>query len=69
MRILALLILTSTILAGCVVVPVAGPPGVYVGVLVPAFVVRPYGYGYDRYGYDRYGYDGDYGGRRYRQWH
>jgi hypothetical protein len=64
MKILALLILTSTILAGCVVVPVAGPPGVYVGVLVPAIVVRPYGYEYDRYGHDGY-----HGGRGYRQWH
>ena len=59
MKIFALLILTNTILAGCVVVPVAGPPGLYVGVLVPAFVVRPYGYRYH----------GDYGGRRYRHWH
>jgi hypothetical protein len=58
MRILALLILTSTILAGCVVVPVAGPSGVYVGVPVPALVVRPYGYGHDGY----------YGGRGYRHW-
>jgi hypothetical protein len=59
MRSLALLILTSTILAGCVVVPIAGPPGVYVGVPVPAIVVHPYGYGYDGY----------YGGRGYRHWH
>ena len=66
MKILALLILTSTMLVGCVVVPMAGPPGVYIGVPVPAFVVRPYGYGYDGYyGGRGYGYDGYYGGRGY----
>ena len=53
MKIATLLIIVCTSLAGCVVAPLGGPPGVYVG--APSIVVQPYGYGY-------------YGGRGYRHW-
>lgn len=55
MKIATLLILVSTSLAGCVVVPFGEPPGVYAAPIAPAVVIRPYGYGYD-------------GGRGYRGW-
>jgi hypothetical protein len=55
MKIATLLILVSTSLAGCIVAPLGGPPGVYVAPIAPAIVVQPYGYGY-------------YGGPRYRHW-
>jgi hypothetical protein len=51
-----LLIVAGSILAGCAIVPVAVLPGVYVPVPVPAFTVRPYGYGHNGY----------YGDPRYR---
>jgi hypothetical protein len=53
MKIATLLILVSTSLAGCIVAPLGGPPGVYVAPIAPAIVIRPYGY---------------YGGTRYRGW-
>lgn len=65
MKIAALLILASTSLAGCVVAPLGGPPGVYVSPIAPAIVIQPsYGYGYG-HGYGR-GYYG--GGPHYRGW-
>ncbi len=45
MKILALLAVACTSLAGCVVAPLGGPPGVYVAPIAPSIVVRPYGYG------------------------
>ena len=57
MKIATLLILVSASLAGCVVAPVGGPPGVYVGPIAPAIVIQPYGY--------RHGYRG---GPRHRGW-
>ncbi len=48
MKLLTLLILASTSLAGCVVVPV-DPPGMYVApIIAPAVVIRPYGHGHYR---------------------
>jgi hypothetical protein len=55
MKIATLLILVSTSLAGCVVAPLGGPPGVYVAPIAPAIVIQPYSHGY-------------YGGPRYRHW-
>lgn len=67
MRILTLLILAGVTLAGCAVVPVAGPPGVYLGVQAPAIVVRPrMVMGYAPNGYYS---NGHYVGARYRRWH
>ena len=63
MRISTLLILAGITLAGCAVVPVAGPPRVYLGVQAPAVVVRPYGFAPN--GYYANGY---YAGARYRHW-
>ena len=57
MKLLTLLILASTSLAGCVVAPIE-PMGVYVAPIAPAVVIRPYGYGHHRH----------YGGPRYRGW-
>lgn len=59
MKLLTLLIIASTSLAGCVVVPYGEPPGVYAAPIAPAVVIRPYGYGHGR---------GYYGGPRYRGW-
>ncbi len=59
MKRLALLILAIAGLAGCVAVPVAGPPGVYAAPAPPAVVVQPYFSGY---------YYGGYYGHR-RRWH
>ncbi len=63
MRTFAIL-LAALGLSGCIAVPVAEAPGigVYVGVPVPALVVRPY------YGYGGYGGYRNYGGDRQR-WH
>lgn len=63
MKLATLLILACTGLAGCVVAPVGGPPGVYMAPIAPAVVVQPsFGIGF---GYSR-GYYG--GGRHYRGW-
>jgi hypothetical protein len=68
MRISMLLILAGATLAGCAVVPVGGPPGVYLGVQAPAVVVRPsITMGYVPNGY--YYSDRHYVGARYRHWH
>jgi len=64
MRMFAILIAALGV-SGCIAVPVAEGPGVYVGVPAPTVVVRPY-YGYGGYG----GYRGyrHYGGDRYRSY-
>lgn len=57
MKLLTLLLLVCTGLAGCVVAPYGDPAGVYVAPIAPSIVVRPYGYG-----------GGYYGGPRHRYW-
>ena len=69
MRIPTLLILAGITLAGCAVVPVAGPPGVYLGVQAPAVVVRPYAYAPNGYYSSGYYSGGYYAGARHRRWH
>jgi len=62
MRMLAILF-CAVGLSGCIAVPVSDGPGVYVGVPVPALVVRPY------YGHGGPGGPGGYRGYRgYRQY-
>lgn len=53
MKFATLLVLVSTVLGGCVVAPVGGPPEYYAA--PPAVVVQPYGYyGYYRGPHHRY---------------
>ncbi|MBI4291214.1 MAG: hypothetical protein HY661_07025 [Betaproteobacteria bacterium] len=59
MKRLLMLTLAAAGLAGCVAVPVAGPPGVYVA---PFAVVRPHHDGH--HGYTRF----DRGDRREHRW-
>lgn len=70
MKTLALLLLATAALSGCIAVPIAEPSGAYIGVPIPGIVVQPYVGGY-------YGYRGGYrdghrssyrGGDRHR-WH
>lgn len=58
MKTIALLLLATAALSGCIAVPIAEPSGVYIGVPLPGLVVRPYSGGY-RGGY-RDGYRGGY---------
>lgn len=62
MKILALLLIATAVLSGCIAVPIAEPSGVYIGVPVPAVVVRPSVGAY-------YGYRGGYRGGDRRRWH
>lgn len=62
MKTLALLLLATASLSGCIAIPIAEPSGVYIGVPVPGVVVRPYGGGY-------YGYRGGYRGGDRNRWH